>query len=363
MAGAAGAAAAVGAAAAGIVGCSPSPSQAPGVVTRPRVRWQLVSSFPRNLDTIFGAAEVFRRRVKELTDERFDIQVYSAGELVGGLEVLDAVRGGSVEMGHSASYYYIGKNPALAFDTAVPFGLGSREHNAWLLEAGGLELVRGLLADFNVINLLGGNTGVQMGGWFRKSVNSLADLKGIKMRIPGLGGEVMSRLGVTVQVLAGSEIYVALERGIIDATEWVGPYDDEKLGFHQVADRYYYPGWWEPGPSLSYYINREAWAQLPTAYRTAVETAAAESASRMLMQYDARNPAALRRLVEHGVELCPFPQDVMEAARRETEALLEEQAAADAGYRKVYEHWKAFRRDSAKWLSTAELTYANFAYR
>ena len=209
---------------------------------RPRIRWRLASSFPRSLDTIFGASEVMANRVEELTGGQFSIRVYPAGEIVPGLQVLDGVQQNNVDMGHSAGYYYIGKNPALVFDTAVPFGLTARQQVAWM-KAGGLDLMREVYADFNIINFPGGNTGTQMGGWFRNPVNSLEELKGLKMRIPGLGGKVMSRLGVTVQVLAGGDIYPALERGAIDATEWVGPYDDQKLGFHKVAKNYYYPGW------------------------------------------------------------------------------------------------------------------------
>lgn len=322
----------------------------------------MVSSFPRSLDTIFGGAETLSRRVSALTDGLFQIDAYPAGELVPGLQVLDAVQQGTVQVGHSASYYYIGKNPALAFDTAVPFGLTMRGHYAWLLYGGGLERMRHLFAEFDIVNFPGGNTGSQMGGWFRRPIDSLSDLSGLKMRIPGLGGAVMSRLGVSVQVLAGGDIYPALERGAIDATEWVGPYDDEKLGFHEVARYYYYPGWWEPGPALSFYVNRRAWESLPATYKEVFETSAREASLNMGSAYDARNPEALTRLLRQGVDLRAFPQDVMEASYRESVALVEEQAAASAQYRAIYDEWKRFRMESFRWFSTSDQAYESFAF-
>jgi TRAP-type mannitol/chloroaromatic compound transport system substrate-binding protein len=331
------------------------------VQSRPRVYWRLASSFPRGLDTIFGAAETLSKRVAALTDDMFQIQVYPAGELVPGLQVLDAVQQGTIQAGHSGSYYYTGKHPALAFDTTVPFGLTARGQTAWLLEGGGVERLRGVFADFDIVNFPGGNTGAQMGGWFREPIGSVADLQGLNMRIPGQGGEVMSRLGVSVQVLAGGDIYPALERGAIDATEWVGPYDDEKLGFWEVAKHYYYPGWWEPGPEITFYVHRPEWERLPRSYQEAFEVATREASVGMLAQYDARNPQALSRLLSRGVQLHRFPDDLMEAALRESVALQEEQAAANSDYRRIYEEWKRFRRDSFRWLSTTDHSYASFA--
>jgi len=355
-----------GAAAAGMLaGCGAGPggdSGAPAVRTNPRVIWRLASSFPRSLDTIFGAAEAFGERVSELTDGRFMVRSYPAGELVPGLQVMDAVQQGTVQIGHTASYYFKGKNPALSFDAAVPFGLSARQQNAWLYVGGGIELMRELFADFNIIQFPGGNTGMQMGGWFRREINSAADIKGLKMRIPGLGGEVMNRLGATVQVLAGGDIFPALERGAIDATEWVGPYDDEKLGFHKIAKYYYYPGWWEPGPNLSFFINRSSWDELPKAYQDAVAVASAEANERMLSTYDAKNPPALARLLAQGVEMRRFSDDVMAAARRTSFELMEEQSAADPAYAKVFTAWKKFREDSYRWFATAEAAYAAFAF-
>jgi len=296
-----------------LAGCGASTNDggAAAVQTRPRVSWQLVSSFPRSLDTIFGAAEVLSKRVSELTDGRFTIRVFPAGELVPYNQVLESVQKGTVAIGHSASYYYIGVNPALAFDCTVPFGLTLRQYNAWMYHGNGLDLTREMFSDFNIINFPGGNTGTQMGGWFRREVKSLADLNGIKMRIPGLGGQVMDAMGVNVQVLAAGEIYTALERGALDATEWSGPYDDERLGFHKVASNYYFPGWWEPAPGLSFYINQDQWGKLPSDYQAALAVAAAEANIDMVAEYDLKNPAALKKLLEDGVQLRPFAKDIM----------------------------------------------------
>ena len=348
----------VGAAAAGVFGREPVRG-APGIITRRHVRWRLASSFPQSLDTIYGAAEVLAERVAAMTDGAFTIACHQAGELVPALQVMDAVQNGSVEIGQTGGYYYTGKAPALAFDTCVPFGLTAREQQAWLSEAGGLELMRAVYADFDIVNLPSGNTGAQMGGWFREPVDSLADLRGLRMRIPGLGGQVMDRLGVSVQVLAGADIYPALERGAIDASEWVGPYDDEKLGFFRVAKHYHYPGWWEPGPSLSFLISRPAWDALPSAYRDVLTAAAECAATTMQRRYDAKNPPALERLLAQGVELRRFPADVMAAARLASDSLLDDEAAADPSYRRILDHWRHFRRGSFRWFGTAELAYAS----
>lgn len=328
----------------------------------PVVRWRLASSFPKSLDTIYGAAEQLAARVQAITDGRFQIRVFAGGELVPGLQVLDAVSQGTVEVGHTAGYYYVGKNMAFAFDTALPFGMTARQQNAWMYQGGGLKLLRDFLRDYHVINFPGGNTGAQMGGWFRKEIRSLTDLKGLKMRIPGLGGQILARLGVVPQTLAGGDIYPALERGAIDATEWVGPYDDEKLGFHKIAKYYYYPGWWEGGPQLSFYVNLEKWRRLPPAYQAAFEAAAAEANVQMLAAYDAKNPLALQRLLRAGVQLRPYPKDVMRAARQAAFELYEEEAARNAAFRRIYTEWKKFRDASLQWFKVSEAPYANFVY-
>ncbi len=288
--------------------------------------------------------------------------MYPAGEIVPGLQVLDAVQNRTVAVGHTAGFYYIGKNPAFAFETGVPFGLTARQHNAWILDGGGLDATRAILADFGVYSLPGGNTGAQMGGWWRQPITSLADLRGLKMRIPGLGGRVMNELGVTALTLPGGEIYQALERGTIDATEWTGPYDDEKSGFYNVASNYYYPGWWEPSSMLSFYVNEAEWDALPAAYREALTVAAHEVNAQMLAGYDARNPPALERLLAEGVQLRPFPDDVMRAAYEASHDLLAETARGDGGYRKLYDGYRSFQRVSNRWLGIAEHTYASFAF-
>ena len=328
----------------------------------PAIRWRMASSFPKSLDTIYGAGEVLARRLEQITQGKFQMRVFAGGEIVPGLQVLDAVQNGTVECGHSASYYYVGKNKAFAFDCAIPFGLTARQQNSWMTSGGGLKLTRELFKEYNILNFPGGNTGTQMGGWFRKEVKTLADLKGVKMRIPGIGGEIMARLGVVPQTLAGGDIYPALERGALDATEWVGPYDDEKLGFHKVAKHYYYPGWWEGGPQLSFYVNLKKWAELPPAYQAAFEAAAAEANAHMLAEYDAKNPQALMRLVSAGVKLHPFPQEVMIAARKAAFQLYEEEAKKNPAFRKIYVGWKRFRDLGIQWFKVAEASYANFLY-
>ena len=251
----------------------------------PQVRWRMATSWPISLDTIYGGAETICEQVKAMSGGGFTIEPFAAGEIVPGLEVLDAVQSGSVECGHTASYYYVGKNPAFAFGTAVPFGLTAQQQNAWLYQGGGNEAMDALFADFGAKSFPAGNTGGQLGGWFKRPVDNLASLKGLKMRIPGLGGKVMASLGVNVQVLPGGEIYLALERGAIDAAEFTGPYDDEKLGLPKAAKYYYYPGWWEPGPSLTALVNRSAWDKLPEEYQAMFSTACYQANMGMLSKY------------------------------------------------------------------------------
>jgi TRAP-type mannitol/chloroaromatic compound transport system substrate-binding protein len=328
----------------------------------PTIRWRLASSFPKSLDTIYGGAEVLAKRVEQITAGKFQIRVFAGGEIVPGLQVLDAVQNATVECGHSASYYYVGKNKAFAFDCAIPFGLTSRMQNAWMYHGGGMELMRDFFKEYNIVNFPGGNTGTQMGGWFRKPIKSLSDLKGIKMRIPGIGGEVMAKLGAVPQTLAGGDIYPALERGAIDATEWIGPYDDEKLGFYKVAKNYYYPAWWEGSTQLSFYVNNKKWAELPPAYQAAFEAAAAEANVGMQALYDVKNPAALARLVHEGVKLHPFPQELMVAARKAAFEIYDAEAAKNPAFKKIYTEWKRFRDNEIQWFRVAEATYANFLY-
>lgn len=330
--------------------------------TAPNIKWRMASSYTPSLDTVYGGSEFFVERVKQLTEGRFEISLSAAGEIVPGLEVLDAVQQGTVQAGHTNSYYYRGKNEALAFDTAVPFGFNYRQQNAWLYEGGGLELMHELLSDFNIISFPGGSTGTQMGGWWKKEINTPADLQGVNMRIPGLGGVVMERLGVNVQTLAGGEIFQALQLGTIDAAEWVGPYDDEKLGLHNAASIYYYPGWWEPGSQYSFYFNLNAWNDLPDSYQYALRTAAGETHANIMARYDARNPGAIRSLLEQGVELKRFPDAVMAEAQTASFELYEELAAEDAAYNKIYTAFKEFRDASNRWFSASELGYTDFTF-
>jgi TRAP-type mannitol/chloroaromatic compound transport system substrate-binding protein len=334
-----------------------------GTFNGPNVSWRMASSFPRGLDVIYGSAEHFAERVAQLTGGRFRIRVYPQGELVPGLQVMDAVQQGTVQGGHTASYYYTGKNPALAFDSGVPFGLTARQQNAWLYEGGGIDAMREVFSDFGIINFPCGNTGAQFGGWFRRPIDSLADVRGLRMRIPSLGGEVMARMGVTVQVLAGGEIYPALERGAIDATEWVGPHDDEKLGFNRIARYYYYPGWHEPGVTLTAMFNRRAYDQLPDSYRNVLAAAAAEENDAMLRRYDALNPPALQRLISAGVDVRRFPDDFLQAAYRESNALLEELSGRNPQFARIYEPWKQFRDQSFRYFNGVEQSYAAFAFQ
>lgn len=328
----------------------------------PELRWRLASSFPKSLDTIYGGAEQLAKRIAELTAGRFQIRVFAGGEIVPGLQVMDAVSNGTVQCGHTAGYYYVGKDKTFAFDTALPFGLTARQQNAWYYYGGGLDLLREFFKGYNIVNFPGGNTGAQMGGWFRHEIRSLADLKGMKMRIPGIGGEIMSRLGVVPQTLAGGDIYPALERGTIDATEWVGPYDDEKLGFYKVAKYYYYPGWWEGGVTLSFYVNDKEWEKLPKFYQECFEVAAREANLLMLAKYDADNPAALGRLLRGGAQLRAYPKEIMEAAWKVAQDLYTAEAAKNPRFAKIYDQWKRFRYDEFQWFRVAELTYANFAF-
>jgi TRAP-type mannitol/chloroaromatic compound transport system substrate-binding protein len=328
----------------------------------PIVKWRLASSFPNSLDTIYGGAEMIARRVATATDGKFQIRVFASGEIVPGLQVLDEVQNGTIECGHTVSSYYVGKDPTFAFDTALPFGLNSRQQNAWMSYGGGLGLMRELFAEYNVIQFPTGNSGAQMGGWFRKEIKSLDDLKGLKFRIAGWGGEVFAKLGVVPQQIAGGDVYPALEKGTIDAAEWIGPYDDEKLGFHKVAKYYYYPGWWEGGPQVTAYVNLDHWKKLPSSYQSIFEAACAEANDAMVAKYDAENPQALKRLAAGGAVLRPFPRQVLEVAYQAAFELYEETATRNPRFKKVYAAWRKFRADDYLWFRVAENTFDNFVY-
>jgi TRAP-type mannitol/chloroaromatic compound transport system substrate-binding protein len=327
----------------------------------PTLEWDMPTSWPVALDTIFGGAQTFTERVSAMTGGKFKITPRAAGEVAPGLEVLNVVQEGAFPCGHTASYYYVGKSPVTAFGTSLPFGLTAQQQNAWLYDGGGLKLLQDAYAKlFHVIQFPAGNTGVQMGGWFRKEINTPADLQGLKMRIPGLGGQVMSRLGVTVQTLPGGEIFQALQTGAIDAAEWVGPYDDEKLGLHKAAQFYYYPGWWEPGPSLEVQINLDQWNGLPVEYQEIIKTAAVEANTTMLSRYDARNNQALQSLLGQGVQLRAYSQEILAAAEAESFTLYDELAAKDADFAAIYEEWKKFREGIYAWHNINEGGFSRY---
>jgi TRAP-type mannitol/chloroaromatic compound transport system substrate-binding protein len=349
---------------AGIGAVAASSFAAPAIAqSMPEIRWRCASSFPKSLDTIFGAGEVMTKALAEATDNKFQIRLFAAGEIVPGLQVADAVQNGTVECGHTASYYYVGKDPTFAFDTAVPFGLNARQQDAWMVHGGGKQLMNEFYKDYSIHAISCGNTGAQMGGWFRKEIKSLDDMKGLKMRIGGFAGQVLTKLGVIPQQLAGGDIYPALEKGVIDAAEWVGPYDDQKLGFNKVAQHYLYPGWWEGGPMLSAFVNLAKWNELPKAYQAALENACAKAHTWMVSKYDAQNPRALRELVAAGTKLAPFPQNVMEACYNAAVELYNETSAANPKFKKVYDSWKTFRSDQVLWFRVAENTFDNFMAR
>jgi TRAP-type mannitol/chloroaromatic compound transport system substrate-binding protein len=348
----------------GAVAAAPVALAAPAIAQTqsPEVRWRLASSFPRPLDILFFGAEHVARRAAELTEGRFQIRAFPAGEIVPALQVLDAVQNGTIECGQTPLYWYIGKEPALTFFTSIPFGGNFRQQTAWMRRGGGNELCAEILAEFNCVGLPCGDTGAQMGGWFRSEIRSLADVAGLKFRIAGMGGQIFQRLGASPALIAGSDVYPALERGVIDAAEWVGPYDDEKLGFHRVARYYYAPGFWEPCARGHLLVNRRAWDALPDAYRAALQVACAEVEIEMVARYDAANPQALRRLVGAGAQLRAWPREVMQAAWRVGHELLEEHASRSARFRKVWESYRPFRDDQFQWFRIAEASYANFAF-
>src|SRR3954451_5134789 len=291
---------------------------APAVHAQAAIRWRLASSFPKSLDTIFGAAEVFAAKVKAMSGGKFDVSVHAAGELMPAFGVVDGVQQGTVEMAHTAPYYFFGKNECFALGCAIPFGLNSRQMTAWMFEGNGLKLMREFYAKYNIVNFPGGNTGCQMGGWYRKEIKSAADMKGLKFRVGGFAGKVIERMGGVPQNIPGGEIYQALEKGTIDAAEWIGPYDDLKLGFHKVAPFYYYPGWWEGGLQLDLYINQKAYDALSAENKAIVESASAFAHVETQAKYDARNPGALKQLVAQGAKLRPFPADLMTAAFKQS---------------------------------------------
>jgi TRAP-type mannitol/chloroaromatic compound transport system substrate-binding protein len=345
----------------GVAAAAATALAAPAIAqSNPKVSWRITSSFPKSLDTIFGAAQTMANYVRESTDGNFDIQVFAAGEIVPGLQAADAVTAGTVEACHTACYYYWGKDPTWALATTVPFSLNDRQMNAWMYYGGGNDLLNEFFATQGVYGMAAGNTGVQMGGWYRKEIKTVDDLKGLKMRIGGFAGKIISKLGVVPQQIAGGDIYPALEKGTIDAAEWVGPYDDEKLGFYKVAQYYYYPGWWEGGPTLHTLVNLAKWNELPKNYQAVLRSACEASNGNMMASYDQKNPAAIKRLVANGAQLRPFSQEILAACFQAATDTYAELVGSNPAFKKIWESQSAFRKDAYLWAQVAEYTYDTF---
>ena len=350
----------IGAAATAVTSAVAAPAIAQSM---PELNWRLTSSFPKSLDTLYGGAERFAKLVAEATDNKFQIRVFAAGEIVPGLQVVDAIQNGTVEMGQTASYYFFGKDPTFALGTVVPFGLNTRQMNAWVTEGGGNDLLNDFYKGYNIHGIVAGNTTAQMGGWFRKEINTVDDLKGLKFRIAGLAGNVMAKLGVIPQQLAGGDIYPALEKGAIDAAEWVGPYDDQKLGFAKVAPNYFYPGWWEGNAAIHMFIGLDKWNALPKHYQTILTAACADSNNWTTAKYDTDNPKALRTLIASGAKLLPFSAAILEASFKAANEVYAELNAKNATFKKVYESMMTFRKEEVLWFRVAENTFDNFMAR
>ncbi|EJC65152.1 twin-arginine translocation pathway signal protein [Alcaligenes faecalis subsp. faecalis NCIB 8687] len=342
---------------AGIVASGMAPAL---VKAQENLRWRLASSFPKNLDTIYGGGEVFAQKVRELSDGKFTISVHAGGELMPAMGVVDALEQNSVEAAHTAPYYFFGKNEAFALSCAIPFGMNSRQLTAWMYHGNGLKLTRDFYANYNIVNFPCGNSGVQMGGWFRKQINTPDDIRGLKIRIGGLPGKVIEKLGGIPQNIAGGEVYQALEKGVIDAAEWVGPYDDLRLGFHKVAPYYYYPGWWEGSVGLDLLVNKKAYEGLSQHYKDIVAAASTYAHLDMQAKYDARNPGALKELVGQGAKVLPFSKEVLDASFKASEQLYAELSENNPQWRTIYADYRAFQKDELLWFRFAEARFDQY---
>ncbi|MFN3278476.1 MAG: TRAP transporter substrate-binding protein [Paracoccus hibiscisoli] len=343
------------AAAAGSVLAAPAIAQ-----EAPQINWRLASSFPKSLDTIYGGGEEIAQRLSEATDGRFQIQVFSAGEIVPGLDAINATTDGTVECSHSVGYYNWGKDPAFACGADLPFTFSARAKSAYNYQGGGIDNYNAFLEQYDLVSFPGGNTGVQFGGWYRKEINTLADLQGLKMRISGLAGRVVEKLGVVPQQIAGGDIYPSLERGTIDAAEWVGPYDDSKLGFQKVAPYYYYPGFWEGGPTVSFFVNKGQWDALPDSYKSLFRTCAQAVDQNMLAKYDYLNPTALKELVGTGAQLRSFSEEILTASFAAANEVYAEVSAENEAFKTQYDAMLQFRDDWYLYQQTAEYTFDTF---
>jgi TRAP-type mannitol/chloroaromatic compound transport system substrate-binding protein len=333
---------------------------APAAHAQATIRWRLASSFPRSLDTLFGAEETFARKVNEMSGGKFTVTTHAAGELMPAFGVVDALQNGTVEMAHTAAYYFFGKDEAFTLSCSIPFGLNSRQMTAWMYEGNGLKLTREFYRNYNIINFPGGNTGTQMGGWYRKPIKSVADLKGLKFRVGGFAGKVLERMGVVPQNIPAGEIYQSLEKGTLDAAEWIGPYDDLKLGLNKVAPYYYYPAWWEGGPQLEFFINTKAYEALPKEYQSIVDTASAYAHQEVQAKYDAKNPTALKQLVATKTKVLPFSKDIMDRAFKESMGLYEELRGKNPHWKKIYDDFAAFRKEQNQWFRFTEARFDSF---
>lgn len=342
-----------------IIACSPpDATNEDGTIDTSKVyRWKMVTTWPPGFPVLQEGAERFAENLAEMSNGRLQVKVYAGGELIPALQTFDAVSQGTVEMGHGSAYYWAGKVPEAQFFSTVPFGMNPRGMNAWLYFGGGQELWDKVYEPYNVKAFPLGNTGIQMGGWFNKEINSADDLEGLKMRIPGLGGKVFAKAGGNPVLLAGSEVYTALERNTIDATEWISPYHDQRLGLYRAAEHYYYPGWHEPGAVLELSINSRAWALLPPDLQAMVENAAMAENLRMASEMEYLNATALAELRERGVDIKAFPDDVMQRLKALTEQTLAEEAAADPKFAEVYQAYQAFREQDATWTEISEEAY------
>jgi TRAP-type mannitol/chloroaromatic compound transport system substrate-binding protein len=322
--------------------------------TSPTLKWRMTSSFPKSLEGLWGAAPTVARLVNEMSDGKFEIQAFGPGEIVPGLQVMDAVSNGTVECGHTYSGYYVGKNPTVIFDGSLPFGMTARQQNAWYLFGDGKKLIDEVYDGLGIVSIPMGNTGGQSFGWFRKEIKSPADFSGVKMRVAGFGGRVMAKLGVVPQQIAGGDIYSALEKGTIDAAEWVGPHDDEKLGFHKVAKYMHIPGVLELEANNSLYINKAKWAELPPNYQSMLRAACGYALMEMLAGYDARNAKALARVIAQGAQLVVLTPETLRALRNALETVLDEEGAKSEQFKKVLENWRAFRAEQHRWFSIGD---------
>ena len=348
----------------GGVGVAASAVAAPAIAqSNPEIKWRLAASWPKSLDTLYGGCEYFTKRVAEITDNKFQIQPFAAGEIVPALQVLDAVSNGTVEMGNTALYYYWGKNPAFTFGTSLPFGLNTRSHISWLRFGGGMDMLNDLLKEYNCVGVPTGSTGAQMGGWFRKEIKSMEDFRGLKFRVGGFAGTIIAKVGGVPQQIAGGDIYPALEKGTIDAAEWVGPYDDEKLGFQKVAPYYYYPGFWEGGLTIHFLFNKAKWESLPKNYQAILEAGCMAANVDMLAKYDAKNPAALRSLVGAGAQLRPFSPEILDAAYKATNEVYAEISAQNPDFKKIIDSIRAFRNEEYLWFQVAEYAFDTYMIR